>query len=132
MALISKIRNNSWLLIVLLALGLGGFIVMDMTSGQQSVFGSNATTVADIGGRKVSSNEFFGVERVLYGGGGGNTFNQRDFIWNYFIDEALVGQEADGLGLGISNKELYELQFGQNLSPIIESRFRDPNTFQDS
>ncbi|MEM8523706.1 MAG: peptidylprolyl isomerase [Bacteroidota bacterium] len=130
MALISKIRNNSWLLIVLLALGLGGFIVMDMTSGQQSVFGSNAMTVADIEGRKVSSNEFFNVERILYGGGGGNTFNQRDFLWNYFVDEALVGQEAEELGLGISNKELYELQFGQNLSPIIESRFRDPNTFQ--
>ncbi|MEN0045452.1 MAG: peptidylprolyl isomerase [Bacteroidota bacterium] len=130
MALIGKIRNNSWLLIVLLALGLGGFIVMDMTSGQQSVFGSNATTVADIEGRKVSSNEFFAVERILYGGGGGNTFNQRDFIWNYFLDEALVGQEAEKLGLGISNKELMELQFGNSLSPIIESRFRDPNTFQ--
>jgi len=130
MALISKIRNNSWLLIMLLALGLGGFIIMDMTSGQQSVFGSNATTVADIEGRKVSSNEFFAVERILYGGGGGNTFNQRDFIWNYFVDEALVGQEAEELGLGVSNKELYELQFGNNLSPIIESRFRDPNTFQ--
>lgn len=130
MALIGKIRNNSWLLIVLLALGLGGFIVMDMTSGQQSVFGSGATTVADIEGRKVSSNEFFAVERILYGGGGGNTFNQRDFIWNYFVDEALVSQEADKLGLGVSNEELMELQFGNTLSPIIESRFRDPNTFQ--
>ena len=40
MALISKIRKNSWILIVLIGLGLGGFIIMDMTSGQQSIFGS--------------------------------------------------------------------------------------------
>lgn len=125
MALIGKIRNNSWLLVALLALGLGGFIVMDMTSGQQSVFGSNATTLASIDGEKVSINEFTRVEQILYGGGSGNTFSQRDYLWNYFMDKALVGQEAEALGLGVSSTELRELQFGQNLSPIIEARFRD-------
>ncbi|MEM1328843.1 MAG: peptidylprolyl isomerase [Bacteroidota bacterium] len=127
MALIGKIRDNSWLLVVLLALGLGGFIVMDMTSGQQSVFGSNANTIAEIEGRKVSYQEFNSVERLF---NADNTFNQRDFVWNYFVDEALISQEAEEVGLGVSPKELRELQFGDNLSPIIESRFRDNATFQ--
>jgi peptidyl-prolyl cis-trans isomerase D len=130
MALISKIRNNSWIIVVLLALGLGGFIIMDMTSGQQSVFGSDATTLAKIDGRKLSINEFTRVEQILYGGGGGNTFSQRDYLWGYFIDETLVNSEAEKLGLGVSKKELRELEFGQNLSPIIESRFRNNQNFQ--
>lgn len=127
MALIGKIRDNSWILVTLLALGLGGFIVMDMSSGETSVFGGNANTIADIEGRKVSYQEFNSVERLF---NADNSFNQRDFVWNYFVDEALVTQEAEEIGLGVSPKELRELQFGQNLSPIIESRFRDPNTFQ--
>ncbi|MEM0991761.1 MAG: peptidylprolyl isomerase [Bacteroidota bacterium] len=127
MALIGKIRENSWLLIVLLALGLGGFIVMDMTSGQQSVFGGNANTLAEIEGEKVSYQDFNSVERLF---NGQNAFSQRDFVWNYFVDKALVGQEAEVLGLGVSSEELRELQFGANLSPIIESRFRDPSNFQ--
>ncbi|MEM9888613.1 MAG: peptidylprolyl isomerase [Bacteroidota bacterium] len=127
MALIGKIRENSWLLIVLLALGLGGFIVMDMTSGQQSAFGGNSNTLAEIEGEKVSYQDFNNVERLF---NGQNAFSQRDFVWNYFVDKALVGQEAEALGLGVGSDELRELQFGTKLSPIVESRFRDPSTFQ--
>ncbi len=130
MALISKIRNNSWLLIVLIGLGLGGFLIMDMTSGQQSVFGSDVNTLATIEGEKVSISEFTQVEQILYGGGGGNTFSQRDYLWNYFMDKALMSQEANKIGLGVSSTELRELQFGQNISPIIEARFRNNQTFQ--
>ena len=130
MALISKIRNNSWILVVMIALGLVGFIVMDMTSGNQSVFGSDGSTLAKIEGKKIGITEFTQVEQLLYGGGGGNTFSQREYLWNYYLDEVLVGKEADALGLGVSSAELNELQFGQNLSPIIEGRFRDQSTFQ--
>ncbi|MCB0565892.1 MAG: SurA N-terminal domain-containing protein, partial [Phaeodactylibacter sp.] len=70
MALISKIRKNSWLLIVLIGLGLGGFIIMDMTSGQQSVFGSSQFTVGEIDGQKLDWNQFNRVEQVLYGNSG--------------------------------------------------------------
>ena len=58
MALIGKIRNNSWLLIVLIGLGLGGFILMDMMSGQQSVFGQSQNVIGSIEGQKVDANEF--------------------------------------------------------------------------
>ncbi|NJL74358.1 MAG: hypothetical protein HC892_04230 [Saprospiraceae bacterium] len=130
MALISRIRNNSWILVVMIALGLGGFIIMDMTSGNQSAFGSDGSTLAKIEGRKIGIAEFTKVEQLLYGGGGGNTFSQRDFLWSYYLDEVLVGKEAGALGLGVSGVELNELQFGQNLSPIIEGRFRNQSNFQ--
>ncbi len=130
MALIGKIRRNSWLLVFLLALGLIGFIMMDMTSGQTSVFGSDAATMATIDGRKLSINEFNRTEQLLYRGGGGDTYSQREFLWNYYVDETLMKKEADALGLGISKDELIDLQFGTNVSPIIQQRFRDPNTFQ--
>lgn len=131
MALIGEIRKNSWLLVVLLALGLIGFIMMDMTSGQTSVFGSDAATMANINGRKLSINEFNRTEQLLYRNSGGDTYGQREFLYNYYVDETLMAEEAEKVGLGVSKEELVDLQFGTtNVSPIIQQRFRDPNTFQ--
>ncbi len=130
MALISKIRKNSWLLVVLIALGLIGFIVMDMTSGQQSVFGSSQTTVGDIEGKRLDWNQFNRVEQILYGSSGGEVFSRRNQLWNYFVEEAIIQEEAEELGLGVSRPELMDLQFGTNPSPIIRQRFANPQTRQ--
>ena len=130
MALIGKIRNNSWLLVVMIGLGLGGFIFMDMFSGQQSMFGSTATEMANIDGRSVDIQEFNRVEGILYANSSGDPFSRRQFLFNSFVDETLVNKEAEAMGLGVSDLELEELTFGNNPSPIIQGRFADPQTRQ--
>ena len=67
MALIGKIRKNSWILIVMIGLGLGGFIIMDMTSGQQSVFGSGQFTMGEVEGEKLVSPDPAVFKTILYG-----------------------------------------------------------------
>lgn len=130
MALISKIRKNSWLLVVLIGLGLAGFIIMDMTSGQQSVFGSSQLSVGEVDGQKLDWNQFNRVEQVLYGNSGGEVFSRRKQLWDYFVEEAIVQEEAEALGLQVSKTELMDLQFGANPSPVIRQRFMDPSTRQ--
>lgn len=130
MALIGKIRKNFWLIVVLMILALGGFIFMDMTSGQQSVFGSSQFIVGNIDGEKLDWNQFMRTEEILYGNSGTDVFSRRNQLWNYFVEETLVKNEAQKLGLGISKTELLDLQFGPNPSPVIQQRFRDPNTGQ--
>lgn len=128
MALIGKIRNNSWLLIVLIGLGLGGFVIMDMFSGQQSIFGSRGNIMAEIEGKEVDIREFNQAESILYSGQSGNVFNNRSQLWNYFVEEAIINNEADALGLGVSDKEIEDLEFGSDnkLSPIIMTRYANP------
>lgn len=127
MALISKIRKNSWLLIVLIGLGLAGFIVMDMTSGQQSIFGSGQTIIGEVNGKKLDWNEFNKTEELLYSGSSAEVYSRRDNLWSYFLEDFIVNKEAEELGLGVSRDELRELEFGQNLSPVIVQRFSNPN-----
>ena len=127
MALIGKIRKNSWLLVVMIGLGLGGFIIMDMTSGQQSVFGSSQFTVGKFEGESLDWNYFYRIEQILYGNSVGDVYGRRDQLWNYFVEEALINQEAEEVGLGVSNTELMDLQFGPNPSPLIVQRFQNPN-----
>ncbi len=130
MALIGKIRKNSWLLIVLIGLGLGGFIIMDMTSGQQSLFGGNQFVMGEVEGEQLDWNQFNRTESILYNNAGTDIYARRNALWNYFVEEAILAGEADALGLGVSKQELLDLQFGAMPSPIIMQRFRDPVTQQ--
>lgn len=129
MALISQIRKNSWLLIVLIALGMGGFILMDMVSAS-SKMGGNQFTIGSVNGKKLDWNDFQRAERILYPNSTGDVYGQRNYIWNYLIEEQLVNEEAEALGLSVSEEEMEELQFGQRMSPIVQRNFRDPNTGQ--
>ncbi len=129
MALIGKIRNNSWIIIVMLALGLGGFIVMDMVSaGAKS--GGNQFTIGEVNGEKLDWNEFQRTERILYPNATGDTYGQRNYIWDYMVEEQLLKAEGEALGLNVGEDEMEELQFGTKLSPIIQRNFQDPNTGQ--
>ena len=130
MALIGTIRKNSWILIVLIGFALGGFIIMDMTSAGGNTGGGGQFTMGKVDGEEIDYREFQNTQNVLYGGGGSSVFDQRNYLWNYFVEKALVEKEADKLGLSVGSNELNELQFGGNLSPIIQQRFMNPNTGQ--
>ena len=129
MALIGKIRNNSLLLILSIGLALAAFILMDMFSGQKSIFGQSQLTLGNIAGEKIDINEFNRLEKIRYQNSD-SYYNNRNSLWNYLIEKTLVEQEADALGLGVCSAELMELQFGTNLSPIIQQRWANPQTRQ--
>jgi peptidyl-prolyl cis-trans isomerase D len=130
MALISTIRKNSALIVVLIALGLLGFIIQDMMGGQNSIFGSIQPSIGKINGQKVDLNEFNRTESILYAGSTGDIYARRSALWDYFVEKALIDQEGEKLGLGVSKNELNDLQFGPEPSPIIMQRFMDQTTGQ--
>lgn len=113
----------------MLALGLGGFIVMDMVSaGSKS--GGNQFTIGEVNGEKLDWNEFQRTERILYPNSTGDTYGQRNYIWDYMVEDQLLREEGEELGLHVGEDELEELEFGTKVSPIIQRNFRDPNTGQ--
>lgn len=129
MALISQIRKQSWLLIVLLGLGLGGFVVMDMVSAGSRSRG-NEFTLGVVNGDKIDWNDFQRAERILYPGSTEDIYGQRNYIWNFMVEEHLINDEAEALGLNIGEEEMEDLEFGTRLSPIVQRNLRDPNTGQ--
>jgi len=131
MALIGKIRKNMWLVIVLLAVALAGFIIMDMTNASNrggGIFGSK-NSVGKVNGKKIDINEFQQVENALYSGSN-DYYGRRSSLWNYLIEKIIIDDYADKLGLGVGEEELTELEFGVNLSPIVQNNFRNPMTGQ--
>jgi peptidyl-prolyl cis-trans isomerase D len=128
MALIGTIRNNSWLLIVVIGFALAAFIIMDMTSAGNQGGAVTSLEMGKIEGKSIDWNEFQGVESMLYQGSSSDIFARRNQLWNYFVEEAIVSKQADALGLGVSKDELIDLQFGASPSPVIINRFRNPQT----
>ena len=100
MALIGKIRKNFWFVLILLAMALASFIIMDVMGsrkGGRSMF--NQTTVGKIAGQKIDFRDFEKTERALYSGSN-DVYGRRNQLWNYLVEKALVEQQAGELGLG--------------------------------
>lgn len=125
MALIGKIRNNSWILIVLIAVGMGGFILQSVVKNQKQRSAGDYE-LASVNGKSIDYREFQNTENVLYAGSNNpDGYAQKASLWRYFSEKAIVESEAEELGIGVSTEELIDLQFGPNPSPIIQARFKN-------
>lgn len=125
MALIGKIRNNSWILIVLIAVGMGGFILQDVMTNQSKRNTGNFE-LANVNGKSIDYREFQNTQEILYAGStNSDGYAQKASLWRYFSEKAIVESEAEQLGIGVSTEELIDLQFGPNPSPIITARFKN-------
>lgn len=129
MALIGSIRKHFWFVLILLGMALAAFVMMDMM-GSKNMGGASQMTLGEIDGVKVDYRDFQTAEQALYANSNSEVYSRRTNLWNYFVEKALVEKNADKLGLGVSHEELMDLQFGQNLSPIIQQNWRNPQTGQ--
>lgn len=124
MALIGTIRKNGWILIALMVLALGGFIMMDVVSNAQRYRSGDVNMLGKVNDTEIKRSEFDTYEKLIYANQQpGTAFQVRQQIWDYFVQKSLLDKEAEALGLGVGREELVELQFGNNLSPIIIQRF---------
>jgi peptidyl-prolyl cis-trans isomerase D len=126
MALIGTIRKRGWILIVLMALALGGFILMDIMSNSQRYSAGDVNSLGKVGDAEIKRSEFDTYEKLVYSEQQrDNAFQIRNQAWTYFVENAIVEQEVEKLGMGVGKEELLDLQFGQNVSPVIADRFKN-------
>lgn len=131
MATITRIRKYYWVLVLLMVLGIVGFIAMGSNNNGGGSSAGNRI-IGNVNGHDISWNEFQNAESTLYKGSG-DYFAQRASIWNYFVEKEVIEDKAKALGLGVSNTELNILQYGQNgkfYSDIIRQRISNPQTRQ--
>ncbi len=130
MALIGKIREKSGLVLGLVAVAVFGFILQDVTQGgprgsKASIF-DNPNTMGTIDGTKINRQEFEKTKGILYNGSKADALSIQSTLWNFFVEKAIVEKQAEDAGLGVSETELNDLQFGADpsrLSPIIQQRY---------
>ncbi|GGD19961.1 peptidylprolyl isomerase [Flavobacterium orientale] len=109
MAILGKIRQRSFILIVIIALALFSFVLADVI--QSGGFSQTTTNVGTINGTDVSYDQFnLKVNNVEKQGAqqGTTTIQAMNQVWNQEINLALLNDELEKLGIRISESHLVE------------------------
>lgn len=142
MSIIQQLRDRAAVLLTaLIALSLLGFLVQDAFIGRSSsLFAGNSSTVGSINGRSIDAQEFNAKVRAIEEsnraqGMAGNemmTQNVIESVWNGYIQETLIKDEAEKLGIAFTSKEMSDLLFSEDAPAEFKQLFTDPKTQQYS
>lgn len=117
MAVLSKIRQRSVFLIVIIALALFAFVFMDVIEGGGFTSNKEQNTIATINGNDISRLDFINkVDNTLRNMGPNATNLQAaNVVWNSELRAVLIGEQIENLGLQLSDDQLNNV-LSQNLS----------------
>jgi peptidyl-prolyl cis-trans isomerase D len=131
MSVIQKIRDKyaRWAVIAI-ALSLVGFIMMDAFAGKGSIFNNGrSTTLGKVNGTTIKYADFEKQMSIL---GAGTPEEQRagliQNLWDFDVNSIIVEDEAEKLGLTVSDKEMREVLYGSNPPQFLAQVFTDRTT----
>lgn len=134
MALIGKIRDKSWLILVFVGVAMIAFIM----GGWDSIFGgySNSVNIGEIYGESVDYNKFNEEVKIAEENNRASAEQNGqeaqpvdvDAVWNSFVEKEILNKEYASLGLEVSDNEFDAYLYGTDgfsVQPELEQGFRD-------
>ena len=141
MQIIQSIREKgAAIIIIVIAISLIGFILMDSKPGSNtSLFGGNSTNVGKVNGRAIELSDFNRRVTQEENNQAAQTGQQpsgaavlriREQVWNQIVAEDVFYKEADKLGINLTSKELSAiLMSSDQQNPFMKERgMIDPAT----
>ncbi|MEF8812080.1 MAG: peptidylprolyl isomerase, partial [Bacteroidales bacterium] len=141
MATLEKIRNRAGVLVgVVIGLALLAFVLGDLFRGGGSAMRGDRFEIAEIGGESISYQNFQReVERLVEI----NKMSQdqtsidaetreqlRQQVWERLTREHIMSDIYEEMGIGVSSQELWDMVQGENIHPMIQQLFTNPETGQ--
>lgn len=137
MSIIQDIRDKyAKLTVVLIALALVGFILTDYFAGQsRGMMGGPSNTVGVVNGKKILFEDFSkkvtqAEESMKAQGYPAAAASQQalEQAWSQEINQTLLSEEFEKLGINVGKKELGDILYGQNAPQDIKQQFTDEKT----
>ncbi len=139
MATLQKIRTQGGLLVaIVIGLALVAFILGDLFQSGSSLFTRGRLEVGSIKGESVQYPDFMTKAEQLaeiYRSNTGQTqlnddewVQVREQTWENMIREKVMGDVYDEVGVAVSSDEMFDMVQGNNIHPIVQQIFTDPNT----
>ena len=129
MSVIQTIRDRgTWIIFVIIAVALIAFILQDGAGRGGSAF-SNSSVIAKVNGTSIDRRTFeerLKNQEAMYASQGATREQLIGNVFNMEVDNIVLNQEFEKLGLTVSAKELNDILFGEN-SPLRQE-FTDPAT----
>ncbi|MDR0542044.1 MAG: SurA N-terminal domain-containing protein [Dysgonamonadaceae bacterium] len=137
MATLEKIRNKAALLVIVVGIALLAFIVGDFLKSGSTFFQQKQENIITVNGETINYRDFQAQveERInALKQNGNRSFtddeqNQiRQMVLNEAIDNILFSEEAAKIGLVVGKEESKDLLMGNNIAPVIQQYFQNPQT----
>lgn len=138
MALLQSIRNRGKLLAIVIGFALLAFIVGGFIKSGSSMFKSNSTHIVSVNGKSIDYNDFnmeisktedyVKLTRGLQTLDEQTTQQIRTSVWDMMIREKLLSETFDDLGIVITSAELEDMVYGNNIHPLVQQTFANPQT----
>lgn len=119
MAVLGKIRSRGKLLVCIIGLGLFAFIAEEAVRSCESTKNNERQQIAEVLGQKITYQEFQDMvdeytDVIKMTQGRDNLdedeLNQvRDMVWNNYLQNALIAQQAEELGLTVTDGEIRDI-----------------------
>ena len=131
MAVLSKIRERSLFLIIIIALALFSFVLSGLFDG--NLFNKTATNIGEVNGEPISREEFaqqIELYRSRSNGRSSNTQNVNN-AWNTLVREKIYQTQLEKSGVVVGEKDVWDAmvtQISSQNSPQFanEAGFFDP------
>ena len=140
MATLEKIRSKAGLLVLVVGLALFAFIIGDFLNSGSTYFRQTQERVAKVDGEVIKIQDYQGridemTEMYKMQSGQNNLpeeyMNQiRQSVFDAMVQEVVLDEATDKLGMGVSPEELFDMVQGENISPMIQQMqmFVNPQT----
>lgn len=132
MATLEKIRSKGVFLLVVIGLALIAFIVGDLLNSSSTYVQQSRANIAEIDEEKVNIedfqaavNQFTEVYKIEYRT---QTIDEtlteriRETVWENILKNSLIKNDADKIGMVVSEEELTDLTIGDYIHPLISGR----------
>ncbi len=131
MSLIQRIRDRAaWIIFGAIAISLLAFILQDYFFNKGRGSSGSGTTVGKINGENIEQDVF--EHKVSFYEQLNNGQYQRaqliPQLWEYMVNQTLIDQESEKLGIAVTGNEKTDLLFGSNPPQFMQQFFTDPNT----
>ena len=128
MAVLGKIRSKGALLVSIIGLGLFAFIAEEAFRSCESTKNNERQQIAEILGEKLTYQEYQDLideyTEVIKMTQGQETLNEdqlnqvRDMVWNQYIQNVLIANEAKKVGLKVTDDEVRDI-LNQGTNPML-------------
>ncbi len=129
MSVIQRIREKAaWFVFGAIALSLVAFILQDaFKPGKGSMF-SDSSTVGKVNGMSIDRTDFEDKLTFYEQANGTKREELIGSLWDYMVEQSVLEQEYNKLGLQYTSKELSDALFGANPPSWMQQAFTDPAT----
>lgn len=131
MSIMSRIRNNIVLVVVLIAVAILAFTVQDTLSNLVGG-GGGSSSAGEVAGQEISIQDFneryqLTLNNMRQPGSpplsDAQTNQALDNTWNQMVNEIIINNEKEKIGLDVTGAELADMFTGRNLSQYVQNYF---------